>query len=69
MARIIDFKTRQVLADYPYKTTPKQVKGYQIDDAALKNRVFLIARHDWAAKDILNQINRDLGIEKAKKVG
>ena len=32
MAKIIDFKSRQVLADLPYKTTARMVKAWSQDN-------------------------------------
>lgn len=57
MAKIIDFKTKQVLADIPVEfTMPRFVKKYHVNDAArkiLSGNVSIISRSEAHAMGIL----------------
>ena len=66
MAKIIDFKTRKVLADLEYKRTPRRTMGYTSDDGILKGKVCIIAKDGSTALDIFNQIYKALGVDNDK---
>ena len=66
MAKIIDLKTRQVLANLPSQATPKRHQGYVSHDI-LNGKVGIIALDSKHATDILNFTKRVLNGELIKK--
>jgi hypothetical protein len=54
MAKIIDFKTKQVLADLPSEKTTRGVRIYQAASGILCGKLAIIARDVLQAAELLN---------------
>jgi len=68
MAKIIDLKTRKVLADLPSIVTPRLGHAYKVGKGELQGKLGIIAHNDLEAKDTLHRATVALAIENKKKV-
>lgn len=65
MAKIIDLKTRQVLADLPSEKTPRAVRGYRIAEGELQGKLGIIAKTDAQALQIFANVQNQTSKRKA----
>jgi hypothetical protein len=66
MAKIIDLKTRKVLADLPSIVTPRLGRGYRVGKGELQGKLGIIAHNDTEAGDTFHRVSAALAETKKK---